>query len=445
MAELIQFHCPGCGTILRLPLTMAAHRGPCPACSHDIVAPDPHLGLAACLAPPPATAEPEPFVPFGEPPPPPSPDPVEDHPTPNPVPDDLFPTRETPPEPAPATPLPSEPVAPAFPPPTPPIIAQCPSSPHRAILILSIFLTAVTCLAAGYLLGLRSDWIVANTPAPVFPNIPPNPQTQPAEPTPAEPQAPPATPAPAASAPPGETPPDSAPAEPEPIAPPAQPAPDPPPAKASDAAAAALKAFLTAPDWATRSAHVLDPESVRPEMETHARLNQDGPIEHTAISLANSHTDTESGETLFVFQVTTAKHPSGIPAAVAESPNGWLVDWSAFIEFHDDRFLAFADGPVGKTASFHLLVSAPPPDRAANTDNEHFASFLLDPPLPNRQRLAYVRKSLPDYHILAQATADRKIFTPVLTLSKRSTPDGKSYLEIDRINANDWLPASISP
>jgi hypothetical protein len=51
MAEMIQFPCPVCSTTLRLPLAMAAARGPCPSCSQEIIAPDPARGLAALKVP----------------------------------------------------------------------------------------------------------------------------------------------------------------------------------------------------------------------------------------------------------------------------------------------------------------------------------------------------------------------------------------------------------
>jgi len=214
----------------------------------------------------------------------------------------------------------------------------------------------------------------------------------------------------------------------------------PDPVKASAAAQSALKAFLDAPDWPTRSAYVLAPATVRPAMEAYSQQVPDGPTPFTSISVQNSYTDKTTGNTLFIFQVVTPRQPAGIPVAVAESPTGWCVDWPTFVEFRDDRFNAFADGPPDQTGRFHLIVSAPPAPGTANMINEHFASFLLDPPLPGRQRLAYVGKSTDIHATLAAATANGAAFTPILELAKRNTPGGESYLEIVSILANDWLP-----
>lgn len=221
------------------------------------------------------------------------------------------------------------------------------------------------------------------------------------------------------------------------------PAPEPPkpaPLKTSAVAEAALKAFLDAPDWTTRSAHVLHPETTRLAMEEYSRQVPDGPTPYQSVTIQNSYTDPKTGNTLFIFQVITEQHPTGIPVAVSETPSGWLIDWQTFIEFRDDLFRSFADGPTGKTGRFHLIVSTPLPPRAAKTENEHFSSFLLDPPIPGRQRLAYVRKTAEIHSILTAATQAGAAFTPVLELANRESPDGKSYLEITDIVATDWLP-----
>ena len=42
---------------------------------------------------------------------------------------------------------------------------------------------------------------------------------------------------------------------------------------------------------------------------------------------------------------------------------------------------------------------------------------------------------------LTTATASGIPFTPVLDIAKKQAPDGKTYLEITAVHANDWLPA----
>lgn len=437
MAELIQFPCPACRTTLRLPLAMAGRSGPCPRCGRDLIAPDPFQGLGARESRPVQSVDPirgiaEPLraatmhdretVVAGE-----------------------VPNTEIESE-VPASPdWKTRPSAMGHPSsPTPPVAAArsaTGSGVQPAVLVLSLLLTAVVCLVSGYLLGLRSDWLVARTPFPVLPRIEPD---QPMK------AAPPAAPVLVKPAPlldqAGDTskvssPPVGSPQErPSSEAIPHAPDPATAPTKASALAEAALEAFLDAPDWAARSAHVLRPGQVRSAMEEYSRRQPDGPTSWKSISVENSYTDKSTGLTLFIFKVTTELHPSGFPVAVAESDSGWNVDWESFVEFRDDHFKSFTGGPPERSGRFHVLVSAPSEPRAANTANEHFASFLLDPPLPGRQELAYVRKDAEIYPQLAAATANGGIFTPVIELAKRRTPDGKTYLEITGIVKNDWLP-----
>lgn len=434
MAELIQFPCPACRTILRLPLAMAGRSGPCPRCGRDLIAPDPFQGLGARESQPVPPPEPAHHVGI-------QPRALNAH-------DEEFTTQAEIPAAGPGPEIATEQdritVTSALPPRAtgnPPARPATSGGVQPAVLVLSVLLSAVISLVSGYLLGLRSDWLVARTPFPELPRIEPD-----------EPSAPAPSPGPVLVKP--AAPPEKSPGEPLVPLPPADPpAAKPPtaaspdasnaaavPQKASALAEAALKAFLDAPDWAVRSAHVLRSGEIRSAMEEYSRRQPDGPTSWRSVSVENSYTDKTTGFTLFIFKVTTELHPSGFPVAVAESESGWNVDWESFVEFRDDHFRVFADGPPERSGRFHVLVSTPSESRAANTANEHFASFLLDPPLPGRQKLAYVRKDAEILPQLAAATANGGIFTPVIELAKRRTPDGKTYLEITGIVKNDWLP-----
>lgn len=436
MAEVIQFNCPACGTTLRLPLAMAAQHGPCPTCDREIVAPDPYRGLGAyeatfALAPP----EPEPFRAFADSPP-------------------LVPKE---PEIAPAPPVPTPPEEPVTSEPAPPEVVPDPlpvapspvfSETHAApesrktILVLSCLLAGAVGLAMGYAFGVRSTRIFTADPPFTSPAAAIQKQEKPEpSPVPVVQAGPTATPAqePQPEVKTAHTP------EPAPI--PVQPVIDAskiekpaPPVKVSDAAEASLRAFLDAPDWAARNAHVLFPDVVRSAMETYSHEVPDGPTPYKSISVAQSSTDEKTGDTLFIFYVVTETFPTGIPVAVTETPQGWLVDWQSFVEFRDDQFKKFADGPADRTQRFHLTVRPPPPARAATTENEHFSSFLLDPPFPDRQQLAFVKKNSEAYATCHAATESGVPLFAVLETTKRTTPDGQGYLEILKVTATDWLP-----
>ncbi len=341
MAEVIQFNCPSCGTLLRLPLAMAACQGPCPKCDREIVAPDPTRGTGAHEVIAEATA------PAGV------------------------------------------------------------GTLRRKIPFLLCLLTG----ALGFALGVISNQHFAQTSL-VIPSVNGEKPWVTAE--------------------------SSVPAA-ESAKPVIEKSP-PPPAKASAAAETALRAFLDAPDWAARSAYVLFPEKLRGAMEGYSREAPDGPTAFKSVSVKHSYTDQQTGNSLFIFYVATETFPAGIPAAVKETSGGWLVDWQAFVEFRDQLFQKFAAGPADRTGRFHLVATSPPPERAAKTDNEHFSSFLLQSPLDAQPQLAFVKRSSEISNSFQSATKGGEIFTPVLEVAKRQTADGKSYLEVLKVTATDWLP-----
>ncbi len=420
MAEVIQFNCPVCGTMLRLPLDLAAQKGPCPTCQREIIAPDPFRGIGAFEAPDVRSfPRDEPFRPFVDSPP--------------------VVQQELRPAPKPTPPVVKEidvPVVAEAPPPAPVVAPEIKVSPEpqKTILVLSCLLSFSVALAMGYALGVRSNQYFTRVP-------PPAPLAAPAGKIDTPPPKPEPTPIfvkPIIQEPPKqETPTPELPKAQEKQPPPEKP---PEPVKVSAAAEASLRAFLEAPDWATRNAHVLFPEAIRSAMENYSREAPDGPTPFKSIAVKQSQTDEKTGNTLFIFMVETNTLPVSIPVAVAETQKGWLVDWQAFIEFRDDLFKKFADGPAGKIERFHLIVTTPPPDRAAKTENEQFASFLLNPPIPGRQQLAFVKKNTEAYRTCLAATASGGIFTPVLEVTKLNTPDKQPYLEILKVSAGDWLP-----
>ncbi len=241
--------------------------------------------------------------------------------------------------------------------------------------------------------------------------------------------------------------------QPAPAAPAGLPAPGAEPADPADRAAAAAKAaeavlreFLAAPGWAARSVHVLHREQLREAMARHAAAHGDGPLAATGIALLRSHADG-----IHFFQVRTARIPDGFPVTVAETPDGCLVDWETFVEFHDDLFKAFADGPVGATGVFHLLVNR---DDAAG-DDPAFACFRLSPPAPGRARPARVRRASPTWRRLDRIFEDQRNFDRrnfeqlvaanglplVLAVARRETPARVPCLEIEDVIAVGWNPA----
>jgi hypothetical protein len=295
-------------------------------------------------------------------------------------------------------------------------IAEHPKSVgiSAAFLLFSCLLSAFVAFAGGYWIGKNAGLAGLLPPAP----------------------APLAAPAPAITD-------EPAISTPEPAETPAPEAADVAPASPQEAV---LRAFLSAPGWASRILHVLAPERVREAMAAHAAAHGDGPIRFDGVSLLQ-----ESGNTR-IFLVRTAAIPEGFPVVVAgnDTGEGWLVDWESFIEFHDDAFRQFADqGAIGQ-ASFHLLVK--PVD--AKSGDDGVVKYRLNPPMSGRERVARIEDGSSTHAHLgeifeAQAKLDPASYRElvastglplVVAVSKRPTVGGGTKLWIERVEAVGWAP-----
>ncbi len=417
MAELIQFNCPSCGVLLRLPLALSAQQGPCPSCAQEIVAPDVYRGTGAYLLPPKLPIPPqlqEIFQPFAE-------------------------TQPA----APVTPAPritpvERPELPAFPmgtprtrlSPTPNPVAPAPPRASRGLLFFSHLALAALSLTWGYALAVWHPLFklsliekpaaepIASSPhaekleprLPLAKSIPAprsGPITKPEPPRLQSIATPPTEQKPAASTP------DSA------------------------AADAVLKAFLTAPDWAARSAYVLRPEKVRDAMEAYSHLVPDGATAYRFTELSYRQLDDRTGYTTLIYSVVTENSPEGIPVAIQETAKGWQVDWETFVEFRDAHFKKFVSGPVGESGNFHLIATTPPPSKL---ENEHFASLLVQAGPRDKPERAYVKKDSTLFTKISAQLIPSGSFTPVLTLIKRQNETQQTYFEVTDLIAYTWGP-----
>lgn len=384
----VRFGCPACGAVLTVPAAAAGLQGPCPKCWTEIVSPDPARGLPARLPelpPPPPAAATTPDAPPPEAP---------------------APETQVPEAPAPEAPAPETPVA-------------RPAKSGKAGWVISLILSSLAFAGLGYHFGKNQ-----RVPAAVV--LPPAPAP---DPVPAPPQPPPMEPEPG----------------PEPAPLPAAPSP-PPPASTVPGPEATLRSFLEAPDWKSRGKWVLDPDTILPAMEKHAAQAGDGPIATTSVTLL------EVAGSTHIFKVCTPALPDGFPVAVSATDEGPMIDWESFIGFHDDHFRKFLEGPAGKSGIFDLLVK-PEPEQAGE-GAAHFVRFRLSVPMPGREAEAWIPKeSVALARLRAifdgsggfdKATVDRLAETGVplvLALEKKTTNDGRDFIEIRDFVAIGWGPA----
>ena len=220
----------------------------------------------------------------------------------------------------------------------------------------------------------------------------------------------------------------------------------PPAPEASEAndAQEALIAFLGAPDWQARSAFVLSPDEVRPEMEKHAKENGDGPIPASSVDL----NEEESAATVFVFDVCTKAMPDGFPVPVMLTDEGPKIDWEAFIAFNDDHFQKLLTGPADQSGIFNLLVK---PEVGAEP-SPYWFRYRLRVPMPGREATGWVRKDSVALAALRAVFEGQNGYNkesvdgfisgngvPLrVAVTKRRTNDGQEFLEIVDLVAVSW-------
>ena len=412
--DTIQFHCPACDKRLKVPSSAAGQRGPCPSCGEEIVGPEPELGVPPRLIR--ETAPPLQEIPFPVPA-------TRNEPEPSPVSRalDVFRPRDAPPA---AEAVPESPKAPPLEDPMPPTIVPAPAQvemtqePQRrirrlwaAVFILSCILCTVLAFIGGYLTALSRFEVGA----PIF--APPSPKP-PALSGFSLPDPPPAI--------------DPAPEE------DAEPVPIDDPTGDHDSLDA-LKGFLNATDWETRSGHV---DGVfRDALKIAAEEEGDGPIEFIAIEPTLLDGD------LHHYRVSTSGRPDGFPVTLRNGENGWKVEWPAFHEFSTDRFGRFIAGELSDTGEFRVFL------KPADDPQPAFAAYQLTSPVGGHTTLAYASRSAAAFAKLTallendqvrddpryQALLAQDGLPLILGLQRKTSSDGRSYVEIDRVVTVGWL------
>lgn len=149
-------------------------------------------------------------------------------------------------------------------------------------------------------------------------------------------------------------------------------------------AVAALKQFLAATSLAERLQHTLGADLMKPLMERYYTRSAEGPIIVDRIQFVRMDPNPELGSgkhCIFNLENKTWEFP--VPVMLEEQPDGFKVDWLAFVEFKDRLlekfFQSYQDGP----ARFHVGIIRHHyfEDGVPNVDRKY--SFRVSPAPPN--------------------------------------------------------------
>lgn len=158
----------------------------------------------------------------------------------------------------------------------------------------------------------------------------------------------------------------------------------------------ALKSFFDAKDFMQRSHHVLGAQVVLPLMERYYAKMSDGPIEVDEITLLRHDPKPEIGTGAHaVFSVASKQWAYPIPVMLQEEPDGFKVDWLAFVEFKDDLLFKFLSAYQEDPARFHVAIR-----RTHYFDNDvpnrqNKECFEILPPLPTYAGYVFVDSGTP--------------------------------------------------
>ena len=204
-----------------------------------------------------------------------------------------------------------------------------------------------------------------------------------------------------------------------------------------DAARSVLDAFLAANTVTERIKHVQTPDFVTPKMEIYYSKY---PLKLNVIDIAHelSGQVPQSHRQFHIFQLTTPQHPSGFPVSVEETIHGCLVDWTSFIQFHDNLLGKFIRIYQPQPDTFHAILERAHYFRSDVPDLGSKFCFRIKPPIPGYEGHAFIEHDSPLAARIEQKFKWDRIYFPVLELQWIRTTDGARYIEIKDIVHDSW-------
>jgi hypothetical protein len=119
----------------------------------------------------------------------------------------------------------------------------------------------------------------------------------------------------------------------------------------------ALLAFLRAPDWQGRIAHVLMPEIVRPNMERIYSLVDDAPIPIAQIEFLGATAMDEGEDSFYHCNLHDPALPGGtLRVVLARQGETYGVDWVFFAQTYHRIFDLFTAAPTEGIYRFNLTL-----------------------------------------------------------------------------------------
>lgn len=168
------------------------------------------------------------------------------------------------------------------------------------------------------------------------------------------------------------------------------------PEEARDAVQA-LKRFLQASNVSERLTYTLGADVMKPLMERYYSRAADGPVMVDRIDFVRMDPNPELGSgrhCIFSLENKTWEYP--VPVMLEEQPDGFKVDWLAFVEFKDRLLEKFFENYQEGAARFHVGIIRHHyfEDNVPNIDRKY--AFRVSPAPPNTfQASVFLNKESP--------------------------------------------------
>ncbi len=201
---------------------------------------------------------------------------------------------------------------------------------------------------------------------------------------------------------------------------------------------AALKAFLSAPNWQARAKLTQHGENLLQEMRDYYANHADGPIKAASIDYLTS-TTTPNGKSRFHLFNVDCGNDHAFPVSVESMAGGFKVDWRSFVEFKDLQLPKFFEKYTTQPATFHVVLHRTHYFGTDVPNPERKICLTVEPPVPNYPNTVWVDDNSTD---LISKLGDRAQFGstsyPVVSLRWVKEKNGSAYVTLYEIVADNW-------
>lgn len=215
------------------------------------------------------------------------------------------------------------------------------------------------------------------------------------------------------------------------------------PAKPEEAAQqkglAAVKNFLAATTVEGVSANILNSAKLAPKLSAYYGKKAIAPTEFDNIVLDSGARVPETNSRAFLFRVRSPDRTQGFPVCVEETPDGYKIEWEAFIQCRDRVAANFWKDPASPATSLFVIVKRSHYFDEDLVNLDDYECFRINSPNPDEEEFyafsrkdsAFVKKNRmllnwdANYFVVAQ-------FTHV------KNSKGVSHVEIVDIDRFNW-------